>query len=160
MKPYGVFLAGPWERFATVPYKTLIEEALPELQFFDPEVRDSQRTQSWFEDNYIGMKNSEVMVVFVPEFPFPMCAQEAAMFYMMNKEWNQVGPLRNLIYIWLPETAEGRDWGKEGCLRMGVVVSSVQEAILAIVMALSPERKKLCGLPMSQVPSTQRQKKG
>ena len=96
---YDLFLAGPWEQYSKEKYKTMFKQVFPSKRFYDPEARPSQANNSWFEDNYHAIKNSERMVAFVPDLPFPGNAQEAGMFYLFQREKGIYAP-DHLIVIW------------------------------------------------------------
>lgn len=126
---YDIFLGGPWEKHAPFPYKTMIKEAFPDKNIFDPEEQASQKTGNWFVDNYNALESSLTMVALVPEFPFPGVGPEAGIFYHINsKDPNK--PLEELVIIW-PEIVKP-DHGRKVAERMGYVVENVEDAILKL----------------------------
>lgn len=123
---YDIFLGGPWEKYAPFPYKTMIKEAFPELNLFDPEERPSQETGDWFVDNYQALHNSKTMLALVPEFAFPGVAPEVGIFYQVNSK-DPSKPLDEIVIIW-PEIVKP-DYGKKVAAKMGYVVENPEEAI-------------------------------
>lgn len=126
---YDIFLAGPWEKHALIPYKRKIKEAFPNNHIFDPEERLSQKTGEWFKDNYNALKSSKSLVSLVPDFPFSGNSLEVGIYYQMHSK-NQDKPLEQIIVIW-PEEVKP-DYGKEVAKHIGYVVENIEEAIIRL----------------------------
>lgn len=123
---HDIFLGGPWEKHAPFPYKTMIKEAFPDKNIFDPEEQASQKIGNWFVDNYNALESSLTLVALVPEFPFPGVGPEVGIFYCShNKDPNK--PLEEIVIIW-PEIVKP-DHGKKVAERMGYLVENVEECI-------------------------------
>ncbi|MDP2855684.1 MAG: hypothetical protein Q8N90_01005 [bacterium] len=133
MKICDVFLGGPQEEYAPIPfYKTKIKDALPEMKMFDPfapEYAEIQKQGKWWGNNLIGLNNSQSMIAMVPVFPMPSLGPETGIFWSLNHT-DVMQPLPQLIVIWSDSVKP--EWGKEMLKKMGIVVSTVDEAVQAL----------------------------
>ena len=121
---YDLYLAGPWEKYAPEPYKTLIKNAYPYKDIYDPEMH---QPNDWFETNYEAIKNSERMVAFACPLPFPGNAVELGMFYTYKREMGLYTPDK-VITIWRDDIQP--IFGKEVISRFpSHIVKNTHEAI-------------------------------
>ncbi len=118
---YDIFLGGPWEKYTSQPYKSLIKSAFPELSIYDPE--NMQHTD-WFNSNLDALRHVKILIVFAPAFPMPGVAVEAGIYYEHRL---LMGRKPQLITIW-PDAVQP-EWGREVIEKMGAVVKTTEEAI-------------------------------
>lgn len=127
---FDVFLGGPMDEYAPIPFfRNIIREALPELKMFDPfasKFKEIQKQGCWFGNNMIGLEYSRSMIAMVPEFPMPCLGEEVGIFWTCHNV-KRSGLLPQLIVIW-PDSIKP-EYGKEMLRKMGIVVSTLDEAI-------------------------------
>lgn len=75
---YDIFLAGPWEQYASEPYKSMVRAAFPDRLFYDPE---EKQVANWFERNVEALRHTKILLVFVPSFPFPGVGPEVGIYF-------------------------------------------------------------------------------
>jgi len=121
---YDVFLAGPWEQYAKESYKDRLKSNLPHLKFYDPEIDSGQINGTWFEDNYVGIKKSKLLVSHECTFPGAGTTRETGIYYGMYGDGKN--PLENLVIIFFKDLQP--DFGIEVAKKMGIVVYNVTEA--------------------------------
>lgn len=119
---YNIFLAGPWERYSSQPYKSLFRASFPTLSFYDPE--EHQVGGLWFEKNLDALRRCDILVVFIPSFPFPGVGPEVGVYF---EHRTMMGRRPKIVAIWPDEI--GPQWGKEVLAMMGSIVPTVHEAI-------------------------------
>ncbi len=118
---YDIFLAGPWEKYASEQYKTLVRAAFPTLRFYDPE---ETQMPHWFDRNLEALRHTKILFVFVPTFPFPGVGPEVGIYFERR---TLMGRKPYIVAVW-PNDVQPQ-WGKEVLSRMGVIVPTVAEAI-------------------------------
>jgi len=127
-KHYDIFISGPAEKYCNVKYKTLIRQAFPRASIYDTE---ETHDGDWFTNDLIALGQAKFMVVLVPDFPMPGMSPKTGFFYAKFAERQgdffkaSVNP--NLIFIW-PDNVKP-DYGKKVAARMGLIVSTAEEAI-------------------------------
>lgn len=121
---YDVFLGGPWQQFSPEPYKNIMRAAFPALSFYDPEERQSS---NWFDLNLSALRESKILVAFIPAFPFPGVGPEVGIYYEHKL---MMGRQVKLVAIW-PDCVSPQ-WGKEVLSRMGTIVPTTQEAVAVV----------------------------
>ncbi|MDO8669733.1 MAG: hypothetical protein Q7K65_05605 [Candidatus Buchananbacteria bacterium] len=121
---YDIFLGGPWEDYSPIPYKQIIKAAFPDLALYDPE---EHQTGDWFINNCLAVKLSRSMFILVPDFPFPLVAIEAGMYYTMHNHGDcQIG-LDNLVILWPQNVVP--DYPKKHLSRLGQRVETIEDGI-------------------------------
>jgi len=133
MKKWDIFLGGPKEEFAPIPfYKKQIKAALPDkLMFdpFDPSFENLQKQGLWWPNDLLGLTHSSTMIAMVPAFPMPCLGPEVGIFYYY-KCVNFNKPLAQLIIIWSDSIQP--TYGCELMKKMGIVVQTIDEAVQAL----------------------------
>lgn len=135
-----IFLAGPWEKYQPIMYKsTLVTSVLTkclqssdifvkDIDFYNPE---NHQDGDWFENNYWAIKQSNIMMAYVPEFPMPGVAAEVGMFYHMHQKNCNI--LNNLV-IWWPNDV--KKTGQSVFKRMGIITNTLEETTDKIMECL------------------------
>lgn len=121
---YDIFLGGPWEEYCPISYKKIIKEAFPDLRIYDPE---DYQGSDYFEMNYAVMQSSKSMFVMVPNFPFPLVAVEAGLYYAMHNHGNPAIRINNLVILW--PYCVVPDFSKMSLNHLGQVTETIEDAI-------------------------------
>lgn len=122
-----IYLSGPNEKHLELKYKTLIKNALPGLIIYDTSIRPNG---DWFINDLFVLHNCNLMAFLVPDFPLPGVAPKIGYFYAYLCQCCKVSlgqPSDRIICIW-PENVNPQ-YGRRVIERMGIIVSTVEEAI-------------------------------
>lgn len=157
---HDIYLGGPPDRRAPVPYKEQIKVAFPDLKIYDWE---TYKGDDYQEHNDQMLERSKLLVAMVPGFPLPGIGPEIGYFYCFHKkrieegkqglflgiklkdksdteganpnpfanmEPDKTAPVNYVILIWPDEVKP--DFTKKTIGHYGLIVPTVEEAITAI----------------------------
>lgn len=133
---YDMYLAGPWEKHQKEAYKTIIKEAFPDLNIYDPEV---YQEGDYFKDDLESISRSKYLVCYAPSFPNSASIFEAGYFYHLQEELGLVDEnlkCKRIVVIWDEDIQP--NYAKKWYERGTILVSSTKEAI-AILKELEPK---------------------
>lgn len=133
---YDIYIAGPWEKYQKEAYKTLIKEAFPNINIYDPE---DYQDGDYFQDDLEVISRSKYLVCYAATFPNSASNFEAGYFYHIQEKLGLLDKdlkSKKIIVIWDEDIQpnHGRKWYE----RATIVVSNTKEAI-AILKELEPE---------------------
>lgn len=126
---YDIYIAGVWERYCSNRYKEIIEESLPTLRCYDPEIHQDG---DFFPDDLDALSNSEIIVANISDFTMQAIGFEIGYIYSLLKSrgyTNDILPTPNVILIWDPNIIS---YGRRFWERVGIIVETPQEAVVEI----------------------------
>jgi hypothetical protein len=127
---YHIYLSGQWERYAAVPYKTIIKDSLPSLKIFDPEEHQEENEGNFFRTDKEAIRNSKYIICYGPPFAMSASTFELGYFYARMEQEGEVDndlPLRNLIVIWDKDIKPKH--GKKWYSKTGFLVETPEAAV-------------------------------
>jgi hypothetical protein len=120
---HNIYLAGAWEKYCKVPYKTVIKGWFPELDIYDPE----EHQEDWFENDLEAIRNSDCIICYANDIPMSACTFELGYFYSFLRQ-EEADEIRNRMIILIWEDIEPQ-YALEWHLKSGFVTDSVEGAI-------------------------------